>query len=135
VLFIGRLGDISSITVTGRGDEFSLNLWFDKNGDNDFFCWNGSTYSSGGVDKYIADGTATCSAIDTYAFAPGSTNGVLSVNDETAFYSMQDGQSHTLSQLKAGSMGVGAETPIAIWVGVAGANKVTRIDSVNINGQ
>jgi hypothetical protein len=127
VLYIGKLGDIDSIVVKGKGDAFSLNFWFDKGKDGEFFEWK--RLPTGGVELGSV-------GIDTYAFAPASQNGALTVIDNTPFYSMQDGQTYTLQQLKDGAMqGVGAETPIAVWVGVAGANTVARIDSVSINGQ
>jgi hypothetical protein len=132
VLYIGPLSGIDTIKVTGKGDPFNLNFWFDTNKDGEFFLWNGVLGSAPmnlltilGGDGYASDNS-------------GSVNGILSVTGTTSFYFMTAPYgNYTLSDMKSGVIpGIDGDTKVAIWVGVSGnGGAVARIDSVSINGQ
>lgn len=106
VLYEGTLGNLPDFTVNGTGDHFGLNLWFDINNNNEYFAWDENNVLTS------LDG-------DTYGLSTGSTNGVLTVNDTTQFFMMSDGQNHSLSDLKNGTVsGITANTKVSIWIGV-----------------
>jgi VCBS repeat-containing protein len=109
VTYFGKLGDLSPFTLTGTGDTFGCNLYFDRNADGEFFTWNvagGPSYTGTGADAYI--------------LGSGSVGGVKSVSDDTTFTSLNPGGgNYTVAQLKAGAApGITSSTPIAIWVGI-----------------
>jgi hypothetical protein len=108
-IFFGMLGDLNSIkiTTTSGSDPISVNIWFDKNTDGEFFTWNGTVY--GGV------------AGDAYILGPQSSNNVLTVNTGSTFMSLNPGGSnYTLAQLIGGAAsGITITTRIAIWVGIS----------------
>lgn len=130
VLYIGPLSGIDSINVTGRGDTFNLNLWFDTNIDGDFFLWDGTLEGA-------PFNTMTGLGGDIYAGCGPSVNGILSVEGTTSCgFLTAPGGNYTLSQLKSGAVtGIDGNTKVAIWIGVSGNPAVARIDSVSINGQ
>jgi hypothetical protein len=107
-LYKTTLGDLPDFTVNSSSGDFGLNLWFDNEGLGDFFQWNTS-------------GVLTSLGGDTYGLSPGSTDNSLTVNGDTSFFMMDDGQNYTLTQLKAGddiTSGVNADTPVTVWIGV-----------------
>jgi protocatechuate 3,4-dioxygenase beta subunit len=105
VLYEGTLGNLPNFTTLGTGDQYGLNLWFDKNSNNEYFAWDSDVLT--GLDG------------DTYALSNGSQNGKLNVNGGTSFFLMSDGQNHTLADLKNGAVsGIDANTKVAVWVGV-----------------
>lgn len=108
----GRLDDLESI-VLGRAsgsDDVRLNLYFDLDGDGQFFTW---------VDDVLDD-----VAPDKYATLSGMFPDQVAVNDSTFFNVVGEG-SHTLGDLKSGAVsGIGANTIVGIWIG----NSVTSGD-------
>lgn len=119
-LYKGTLGDLPNFTINGTGDQFGLNLWFDTGNDNDFFTWSSNVLT--GLNG------------DTYALGPSSSSGTTSVNGSTQFYLMSDGQNHTFSDLKSGNVsGIGANTKVAVWVGVStnSGSKSSTINSIS----
>jgi hypothetical protein len=125
VIYDGRLGDINSVNVSGVGQQYSLNLWFDKDGDGEYFNWSGNVLSGLGSDSYI--------------LGPGSdAEGVLTIDDGSQFTSLNPGGgNYTFADLKAGAApGITADTHVAIWIGVtigSGGNTTATINSVSIN--
>ncbi len=108
VVYDGKLGDLTSFTISGEGS-YGLNLWFDTNNDGEFFVWNASNELTG-------------LGGDTYGLGPSPTSGNLTVDKNSAF-SMQTSPygSWTLDQLKGGAFsGINSSTHVAIWVGVSG---------------
>jgi hypothetical protein len=121
VLYEGTLGDLPNFTVTGTGDQYGLNLWFDTSNDNEYFAWDGSNILTG------LNG-------DTYALGPNSSSGVDAISGSSQFYLMSDGQNHSLSDLKSGSVsGISSSTKVAVWIGnnTSSGSKSSTIDSVN----
>jgi hypothetical protein len=106
-LYEGTLGNLGNFTVTGTGN-YSLNLWFDVNNDNEFFAWNSSGVLSG------LNG-------DTYGLGPSSSSsGKLAITNASQFYVLSDGQNHSLANLKSGAVtGISSSTKVAIWLGVS----------------
>jgi hypothetical protein len=105
VLYEGTLGNLPDFTINGTGDQYSANIWLDTGNNNQFFAWSSNVLT--GLDS------------DTYALGSGSTSGVDAVSGSTSFYLMSDGQNHTLSDLKSGSVsGISSSTKVAIWIGV-----------------
>ena len=107
VVYQGPLSGIGDFALTGEGDTFSLNLWFDRDHDGEFFSWpSGSVMAGLGADAYI--------------LGQGSVGGVLNINGASPFTSLNPGGgNYTLAQLKAGAApGIDAATPVAIWVGI-----------------
>lgn len=104
----GPLSGIGAFTVTGTGDQFSLNLWFDRNGNGEYFNWTGDLYTGSGTDAYI--------------YSPSSVGGTLNISDATLFTSLQGspgGGNYTLAQLKAGvAPNITGSTQVAIWIGI-----------------
>ncbi len=121
VIFDGKLGDLDNFSLTGTGNEYGLNLWFDTNDNGTFFSWSGADYTSNysglGGDKYI--------------LGPTSVSGAMNITDSSPFQSLlPDGGNYTLAELKAGVAGITSDTHIAIWVGVnvgSGESKSTTI--------
>lgn len=104
-IYEGTLGNLPNFSVNGSGDQYGLNIWLDTNNDNDYFTWSSNVLAS--------------LSGDTYALGPGSSNGSLSIDGNSQFYLMSDGQNHTLSDLKNGLVsGITSNTHVAIWIGV-----------------
>lgn len=119
VIYDGRLGDLSDFTLTGTGDAYGLNIWFDKDSDSEYFNWAGNVLTNLGSD--------------TYALGPGSSAGNLSVTGSSQFYLMSNGTTYTLSDLKAGlASGITADTHIAIWVGVTVPDGGSKSATINM---
>ena len=118
VVEAGLLGDLGSITVEGSGD-YGLNLYFDEDGDGEFFNWSNNEFLGAGSDRYAL----YLGTIDS---------GTLTVTDSTEFLLVGGGGTKTLSELKAE---FGADTSVGIWVGVTssdGAPKAATINSVTV---
>ncbi len=118
----GLLGNLNGILIQGTGDAFGLNLWFDVDGNSEYFTWSGDTYTGVGGDKYI--------------LGPSSASGVLQVTDSTSFTSLNPGGgNYTLAQLKAGlAAGIGASTPVRLWIGVCcNGTKSATLQSIYIS--
>ncbi len=124
-MFIGMLGDLNSIkiTTTSGSSPISVNIWFDEDGNGEFFTWTGTVY--GGVGK------------DAYILGPQSTSNVLNINTGSTFTSLNPGGgSYTLAQLISGTApGITITTRIAIWVGVSvsSGSSTATIQSLTIN--
>lgn len=120
-LYDGPLSGLPDFTVNSSSGDFGLNLWFDNASLGDFFQWDGS-------------GVMTSLGGDTYGLSSGSTDGILSVNGDTSFYMMNNGENYTLSQLQAGDdSAVSPSTNVAIWVGVdvgSGGSTSATISSI-----
>ncbi len=103
----GTLGDLKSILVTGPAglNPFGVNIWFDKDNNGEYFVWNNNVLTGLGGDSYI--------------LGPASQNGVLSINANSTFTSLNpSGGNYTLAQLENGAApGINSNTKIAIWVG------------------
>jgi pyruvate/2-oxoacid:ferredoxin oxidoreductase beta subunit len=111
------LRGLPDFTVNSSSGDFGLNLWFDNENLGDFFQWNGS-------------GVMTSTDGDTYGLSPGSTDGTLSVDGDTLFYMINNGEDYSLSQLQAGDdSAVSPDTNVAVWIGVdvgsGGSNSAT----------
>lgn len=123
-LYKSTLGDLPNFTVNSSSGDFGLNLWFDNENLGDFFQWNDS-------------GVMTGLGGDTYGLSSGSSGGALSVNGDTSFFMMDDGQSYTLSQLIAGddsTSGINSSTPVTVWIGVdtpSGGSASATISSIS----
>ena len=120
VMDIGTLEEIGTIEVTGTGD-YLLNLYFDVNGDGEFFSWNADgTFAGVGGDAYATD------EVDI-------TSGKMVIDNSSKFWLMVDPQGrYTLSELKTK---YGINTRVGIWVGVAsmdGGEKTVTISSVRV---
>lgn len=124
-VFVGMLGDLNSmkITTTSGSDPISVNIWFDNNGNGEFFTWTGTVYGGLGGDSYI--------------LGPQSTNNLLSLNTGSTFTSLNPGSgNYTLAQLIGGAApGITITTRIAIWVGinVNSGSSMATIQSLTIN--
>jgi hypothetical protein len=138
----GTLGNLAGYTISGTGDSFGDNLWFDTNTLDDanpngpYFMWNG-----GSPDCLTTLGG------DTYGLGPasaarGSHGQTVTVNDSSSFF-MQvgnacSGRSVTLAQLKAGAcLPITSSTPVAVWIGITtgtGGSLNTRITSAHTAG-
>ncbi|HSW96956.1 MAG TPA: VCBS repeat-containing protein [Candidatus Saccharimonadales bacterium] len=106
VIYDGTLGNLNTALITGTGDQFGVNLWFDVNNDNEYFAWN-TNNTMAGLNS------------DTYALSSGSQNGVATISGSTQFFLMSDSQNHSLSDLKNGAVsGINANSHVAIWIGV-----------------
>ncbi|MGH7904519.1 MAG: hypothetical protein ACREPA_10430 [Candidatus Dormibacteraceae bacterium] len=119
-IYDGTLGGLTSFKLNGTGDQYGMNLWFDVNGDGEFFTWAGNVYTGVGSDTY---GLGPASAAD----------GTLTVNDGSSFYLIKNGMTYTLAQLKSGSApGITSATHIAIWVGVTAPNGGSKTATVSL---
>jgi hypothetical protein len=106
VLYKGALGNLPDFTINGSGGGFGLNLWFDSDANGEFFQWD-------------ANNVLTGLGGDTYGLSGGSSNGTLSVNGSSQFFMMNDGQNHSLADLKNGSVsGISTNTVVTVWIGV-----------------
>jgi len=120
-LYSGTLGDLPNFTVNGTGN-YGLNLWFDSNNDNSFFQWD-------------SNGVLTSLNGDTYGLGPSSSSGTLAVSGSSQFYMMSDGQNHSLSDLKSGSVsGISSSTKVTIWIGVNVGSGSTSATINSISG-
>ena len=123
--FVGMLGDLNTIKITtaSGSDPISVNIWFDRDNDAEFFTWSSNVYGGVGGDAYI--------------LGPQSSNNSLNVNTGTTFTSLiPGGGSYTLAQLIGGAApGISVTTRIAIWVGISvnSGNSTATIQSVVIN--
>ncbi len=124
-VFVGMLGDLNSIkiTTTAGSDPISVNIWFDKDSNGEFFNWTGTVYGGVGGDAYI--------------LGPQSTNNDFSLNTGSTFTSLNPGGgNYTLAQLIGGSApGITITTRIAIWVGISvnSGSSTATIQSLTIN--
>ena len=122
VLYEGTLGDLPNFTVNGTGDNFGLNLWFDKSNDDEYFAWDSSNILTGLND-------------DTYGLGPTSARGMTTVNGSSQFYLMSDGQNHSLSDFKNGNVSsINSSTKVAIWIGVDTSSGSTSATFQSISG-
>ncbi len=121
---VGPLGSIQSISGFGNA---SINLWFDLNGNGEYFTW--------------ANNTLTSVSPDGYALGPSNS---LSISNSSSFFVINSGGisisgSYTLSQLKNGSVsGINASTEVGIWVGfsvsrTSGSGFVSKSTTVKIS--
>ncbi len=124
-LFVGMLGDLNSIRITTApgSDPVSVNIWFDRDSNGEFFTWTNTFYSGVGLDAYI--------------YGPASTSNDYSIDTTTTFTSLNpNGGNYTLAQLIGGAAtGITVTTRIAIWVGInvnSGSSSAT-IQSLEIN--
>jgi hypothetical protein len=123
-IYAGQLKNLNSVNVqaVSGSSPFGLNLYFDKDGNGDYFNWNNNVLTGLGNDAYI--------------LGPTSQNGVLGINSSSQFTSLNPGGgNYTLAQLKNGSAsGISGDTPVAIWVGITtnGGSLNTTISSVSI---
>lgn len=117
VVYDGKLADFPGFTLKGTGDAYGVNLWFDTNGDGEFFTWDGNTM------------LYPTPPVDTYGLGPTSASGVLTVTGDSHFYMMAAPYSSpTLDQLKAGYFsGINGDTHVTLWIGVNGVNKSATI--------
>lgn len=105
VLYEGTLGNLPNFTVNGTGNQYSLNLWFDVNNDNEYFTWLANVYIGLGGD--------------TYGLGPSSSSGTDTITGSSLFYLISDGHNHSLSDLKNGLVnGISSSTKVAVWIGV-----------------
>lgn len=121
----GTLNDLNGALVQNTGDDIGFNLWFDVDGNGEFFAWSGGTPD-----------TMTDLDGDKYILGPASSAGVLEITGSTQFTSLQPGGGdYTLDQLKAGAAsGIDGNTHVAIWTGVCcGGTKNATILSVHIS--
>ena len=124
-MFVGMLGDLNSVKITTASGSYpiSVNIWFDKDSNGEFFTWAGTVY--GGV------------AGDAYILGPQSTGNVLSLNTASAFNSLiPGGGNYTLAQLIGGAApGITITTRIAIWVGISvnSGSSTATIQSITLN--
>ncbi len=102
---VGPLSSINNISVYGNA---AINLWFDVNGNGEYFSWNNNTYSGLGGDNYAM-------ANDGFP--------INSVTNSTMFSFLtpySGNYSFSLQQLKEGYYGgINGTTEVAIWVGIA----------------
>jgi len=121
----GAVGNFNglNISTSAGSDPISVNIWFDVDGNGEFFVWNGNVLSGLGSDAYI--------------LGPSSVQNVLSVNANTNFTSLNPGGgSYTLAQLKSGAApGITNTTKIALWVGIAtnGGSLSATVQSIEMN--
>jgi hypothetical protein len=106
---IGTLASFASLQMqasNGSGP-FSVNLWFDKDNNGEYFTWINDVYQG-------TDG-------DAYALGPSSQNGIVTINSNSLFTSLNPGGgSYTLAQLKSGAApGIDSNTRVALWAGIA----------------
>jgi hypothetical protein len=124
-VFVRMLGDLNSIkiTTTSGSDPISVNIWFDKDSNGEFFTWTGTAY--GGV------------AGDAYILGPQTTNNVLNLMTGSIFTSLNPGGgSYSLAQLIGGAApGITITTRITFWVGisVSSGSSTATIQSLTIN--
>jgi len=124
---VGLLGNLNSIKITTMPGSaaISLNLWFDIDGNGEYFTWTSNEYQGVGGDAYI--------------LGPQSSGNALTVNALSSFTSMNPGGgNYTLAQLISGAAaasGITSTTRIAIWVGIAVNNgsSTATINSLTIN--
>ena len=126
-LFVGMLGDLNSVKITtaSGSSPISINIWFDKDSNGEFFTWTGT-----GNDIYAGVGG------DAYILGPPSSNNVLSVTTGSMFTSLTGGGNYTLAQLIGGfAPGITVTTRIAIWVGinVSSGSSTATVQSLKIN--
>ena len=105
----GTLSSLASLSirVTEQAQDFptALNLWFDVDGDGEFFIWD----SSG---RLLSLGN------DNYGKGPHVAVGFLTVDGSTSFR-MAIGGTHTLAGLGLGEVtGIGPDTLTAVWIGL-----------------
>lgn len=107
---------LSMIQVKGTGS-YQVALWVDTNSHNDssangpWFSWSGplashtltNTTGNGGDSLFIAQSTPT--------------GNKLTINGDTSFYDVSNGQLYTLNDLQNGQAGVSPNDPVAVWVG------------------
>ncbi|MGO9178290.1 MAG: hypothetical protein ACLQBX_10775 [Candidatus Limnocylindrales bacterium] len=102
---LGSLGSISSgysITATGP---VTTNLYFDTNGDGQFFAWTNGCMSSLDGDTYAAASPATTTVTPSTTFQVFAGDGA--------------GNTYTLAELEAGDdAGIGPGSNVAAWVGI-----------------
>jgi hypothetical protein len=106
-----KLGDLQSVSIASTGSPVGMNLWLDSGGDGTFFAFN-------------SNGLYTGLNGDSYGSHSGNTH-----NASSPFY-MQGGNgaggTYTLGQLQTGAVpGIGAATPVALWIGTTNAGGST----------
>jgi hypothetical protein len=118
------LGQLDSVTInTAASDPGNVtpivNLWLDSGGDNQFFAFSSDTF--------------TGLAGDSYAGGPAGN-----INGSSPFYMLGGngaGGTYTLADLKAGMVsGIGADTKVALWIGVTNGPSYENYNYANITG-
>ncbi len=106
-IYFGKLADLKPLTLSGVGDDYGLNLWFDTSNNGEFFAWDSS-------------GKLTSLDGDTYGLGPTSSGGNLTVDGSSLFWMMTAPYgSYSLEDLKSGSFPrITGDTYVAIWVGI-----------------
>lgn len=123
--YSGSIGNLNTVEIQASNNSgpFSVNIWFDRDNNGEFFVWNNNVYQGVGNDAYI--------------LGPASQNGTLTVNSGSMFYSLNPGSGdYTLGQLKSGAApGINSNTKIKLWVGfsVNSGSQSTTIQSISIS--
>jgi hypothetical protein len=121
----GKLGDITSIPITGSGS-YTINIYLDANtagdsgGNGPFFSWSGNTYTGEGGD--------------IYGLGPTFTNsGTITTSD--SFYLIPSGTTYTIAQLQSGAVaGIDSNTIVGFWFGVTNHPTAAQFEIDGING-
>jgi hypothetical protein len=115
-----RLGDLQSVVVNltaNSAQVLRVDLFVDVDGDGDFFEWD-------------ANGNWVGYGDDHWLLGPTSPTLGITVDGSTVF------GTHTLDELKAGTVGIGPATPVAISVAIMtdAPNELAVMSSMLVNG-
>jgi len=112
------LGQLQGVSVDSSGSPLAVNLWLDTGGDGKFFAFDPS---SGLMTSLSNDSYAGCGAP-----AIGESSSCYMLGGDGA------GSQPTLANLQAGVIpGIGASTPVALWVGIVNGGGQDAFADVN----